>query len=245
VLGAGSGGMASARRAASYGAKVAIIEKGRLGGTCVNLGCVPKKIMFATAQISEYLHDAEDYGFSQPSHSFNWGKVKEKRDAYIKKLNEIYEDNLKKENVTLIRGEAKFVDRQTIICNNETFTAEHILIASGGRPHIPEINGKEFAHTSDDFFSFTQLPKRAAIIGSGYIAVELAGILNALGTEVHLFIRGPTVLSKFDHMLQEMLTNEYKAAGIQLFHYSQVTALERDQKDKKKIKFNCENYSSF
>jgi len=240
VLGGGSGGMGAARRAASYGIKTAIIEKSRLGGTCVNLGCVPKKIMYNTAAMRESLHDAEGYGYHFGDIKFDWGKVKSKRDAYIKNLNKIYEENLKKDGVTFIAGEAKFIDSHTIRVGDQTYSGKHVLIAAGSTPTVPDIEGKELAQVSDDFFYWEQQPKKVAIAGSGYIAVELAGILNALGSDVHMFVRGPKLLAKFDHILSESLEMEYKTVGIHLYHWTEFKSLSKnsDGKIDMKIKSN-------
>ncbi|KAG8130304.1 hypothetical protein E2320_016904 [Naja naja] len=194
VLGGGSGGLASARRAAQLGARAAVVEKGRLGGTCVNVGCVPKKVMWNTAVHSEFIHDHMDYGFKIADVKFNWKIIKEKRDAYVKKLNEIYQNNLNKDHVETIRGHASFTadPEPTIEVDGKKYTAPHILIATGGRPVIPsesEIPGASLGISSDGFFELEELPKRSVIVGAGYIAVELAGILSALGSKTSLLIR--------------------------------------------------------
>ncbi|KAJ2152453.1 Glutathione reductase, partial [Coemansia sp. RSA 353] len=150
VIGGGSGGMACARRAASYGAKVAVIEgSGRLGGTCVNVGCVPKKVMFNGASIVEAIEDAKHYGITVDKHSFDWGFLKHARDEYVKRLNGIYERNLNKENVEYIDGTASFVSSTEIKVNDDVFKASHILIATGGHPVIPKIEGSEHGIDSD------------------------------------------------------------------------------------------------
>lgn len=222
VIGGGSGGIASARRAASYGAKVALIEGGRLGGTCVNVGCVPKKVMWAAASMAEMLHDANDYGFDVSVGGFDWAKLKNSRDAYIKRLNGIYETNLSKSGVEYISGWAKFVGPKKVMVGDDTYEADHILIASGGRPVIPSIEGAELGMTSDGFFELESLPKSVTIVGSGYIAVELAGVLNALGSEVHLLIRGPRVLRSFDQGIGEMLMNQMEESGVHIHRETQI-----------------------
>jgi len=214
VIGAGSGGIASARRAAEYGAKVGIAEYTRLGGTCVNVGCVPKKVMWNTATMAEHIEDAKDYGFSTGSVSFDWKTIKEKRDAYIKRLNGIYETNLGKSDVTLFRGNAKFTDVNTIQVNDDIIRAKHVIIASGGQPRMPKIPGAEHAISSDGFFELETLPARSVIVGAGYIAVELAGILNALGSKTSLVIRHKNFLRTFDEDLQTCLMEETEAAGV-------------------------------
>merc|ERR1712137_223287 len=207
---------ASARRAAEYGAKVGIAEYTRLGGTCVNVGCVPKKVMWNTATMAEHIEDAKDYGFSTGSVSFDWKTIKEKRDAYIKRLNGIYETNLGKSDVTLFRGNAKFTDVNTIQVNDDIIRAKHVIIASGGQPRMPKIPGAEHAISSDGFFELESLPKRTVVVGAGYIAVELAGILNALGSDTSLVIRHKNFLRTFDEDLQECLMVETEDAGVKV-----------------------------
>ncbi|MEL7372264.1 MAG: FAD-dependent oxidoreductase, partial [Myxococcota bacterium] len=152
VIGGGSGGLASARRASKHGAKVGIIESGRLGGTCVNVGCVPKKVMWNAASVAEALHDAQDYGFDVKPGAFDWKKVKDARDAYVQRLNGIYARNLDVDQVTSIEGHGKFVGPKTVEVNGQTYTADHILIAVGGRPRWPTIPGAELGMSSDGFF---------------------------------------------------------------------------------------------
>jgi len=216
VIGGGSGGIATSRRAASYGAKVGIIERqGRLGGTCVNVGCVPKKVMWNCSSIAESIHDSEGYGFDVQINGFHWEKLKEKRDEYVKKLNGIYERNLNNSKVTIIHGEAQFVDGNHVQVGNVVYNAKHIVIAVGGSPTIPEISGKEFGISSDDFFDrLDHLPSKTVIVGAGYIAVEFAGVLNAFGSEVHLCIRNEFPLRTFDEIIQESVTREMENAGI-------------------------------
>jgi len=218
VLGAGSGGVASARRAASYGAKVAIIEKARLGGTCVNVGCVPKKIMWACASVAEALHDANDYGHKITNNGFDWPKIKQSRDAHIKKLNGIYARLLKNSGCTLIRGTGKFVGAKKIEVTDAegkkaVYSGDNILIAVGGAPIIPSVPGAEHGIDSDGFFELEDLPKKAVVVGAGYIAVELTGIFNALGSDTHLLIRRKTFLRSFEPMLSEALMTEMEGSG--------------------------------
>ena len=205
-LGAGSGGIASANRAARYGAKVALIEGKALGGTCVNVGCVPKKVMWHGAQIAEAVKMyAPDYGFDLSFNGLNWSKLIESREAYIERIHGSYERVLGNNQVTVIQGFARFVDSKTIEVNGEHYTADHILIAVGGQPSIPGIEGAELGIDSDGFFALTEQPKRAAIVGAGYIAVEIAGVLNALGTDTHLFVRKEAPLRSFDPMVIDTL----------------------------------------
>ncbi|XP_071287382.1 glutathione reductase, mitochondrial isoform X5 [Agelaius tricolor] len=194
VLGGGSGGLAGARRAAELGARVALVEPQRLGGTCVNVGCVPKKVMWNTAVHAEFVHDHADYGFETAGVKFNWRTIKEKRDAYVQRLNDIYENNVKKAHIDIIRGYGKFTadPEPTIEVNGKKYTAPHILIATGGRPAVPsdsEIPGASLGMTSDGFFDLEELPRRSVVVGAGYIAVEMVGILSTLGSKSSLLIR--------------------------------------------------------
>ena len=198
VIGGGSGGIAAARRAALHGARVAVVEQQRLGGTCVNVGCVPKKLMWHAAGFADAFHKAEGYGFSVDGWSLDWGKLVSRREAYLRRLNGIYETNLSNDDITLINGHAKFVAPKTVEVNGEQITATHILIATGGQPVWPEKPGAALGIDSDGFFALTEQPKRIALVGSGYIAVELAGMLQALGSEVHLLLRRQQVLREFE-----------------------------------------------
>jgi glutathione reductase (NADPH) len=219
VVGGGSGGLACAQRAAEYGAKVAVIESHRLGGTCVNVGCVPKKVMWNAASVALSLADAEDYGFSVNVGDSDWPHLKTKRDAYVLRLNGIYERNLAAKGVTYVRGAARFLDKGTVGVNGERLAAQHIVIATGGRPRVPELPGAEHGITSDGFFSLEQRPKRVAIVGSGYVACELAGAFHQLGTEVEIFIRKDHLLMSFDAMLGKSLMREMHEQGIIIHHH--------------------------
>ena len=182
AIGGGSGGIASINRAAMYGQKCALIEAKELGGTCVNVGCVPKKVMWHAAQIREAIHMyGPDYGFDTTINKFNWETLIASRTAYIDRIHTSYENVLGKNNVDVIKGFARFVDAKTLEVNGETITADHILIATGGRPSHPDIPGVEYGIDSDGFFALPALPERVAVVGAGYIAVELAGVINGLG----------------------------------------------------------------
>nr|AXB87811.1 glutathione reductase [Ruditapes philippinarum] len=228
VIGGGSGGLASARRAAEFGKKCAVLEEARWGGTCVNVGCVPKKIMFNTAMHSEFIHDHKHYGFDVEVKGFSWGKVKAARDAYIKRLNGIYESNLEKSKVEKIVGHATFTDDGYVEVNGEKITAEHIMIATGGKPMVPSIPGGEHAITSDGFFELEDLPKKVVVVGAGYIAVELAGIFNALGSDTSICIRYDQVLRNFDGMISHTLTSELENSGMKVCRRTQVTKVTKE-----------------
>ncbi|MEB6381342.1 glutathione-disulfide reductase [Leclercia adecarboxylata] len=214
AIGGGSGGIASINRAAMYGQKCALIEAKDLGGTCVNVGCVPKKVMWHAAQIREAIHlYGPDYGFDTTINNFDWDRLIASRTAYIDRIHTSYDNVLGKNNVDVIRGFARFVDAKTIEVNGETITADHILIATGGRPSHPAIPGAEYGIDSDGFFELPALPKRVAIVGAGYIAVELAGVINGLGAQAHLFVRKHAPLRNFDPLIVDTLVEVMKAEG--------------------------------
>ncbi len=228
VIGAGSGGIASARRAAEYGASCAVIEHARLGGTCVNVGCVPKKVMWTTSRIAEILQDAPDYGFSFSKPTFEWGKIKKSRDEYIKRLNQIYARNLDGSQVKRIFGSAKFIAPNTITVEDQTYTAPHILIATGGRPSVPNIPGIEHSITSDGFFEMENLPKKVVISGAGYIATEFAGMLHGLGSHVTMVLRKDLLLRGFDATVAGAVMDEMKNAGVEFVLNTQIDGIEKN-----------------
>ncbi len=228
VIGAGSGGLASAQRAAEYGAKVAIVESGRLGGTCVNVGCVPKKVMWNAADIADGLEDATDYGFRiTAAEPHDWSLLKTKRDAYVQRLNGIYEANLAKRQIEIVRGRASFGDGGRVEVAGRTLTAPHVLIAVGGRPMLPAIAGAELGITSDGFFELEKRPDRVAVVGSGYIAIELTGILASLGAKATLVLRGHRALKDFDSMLGEAMLKIMRDEGIEIATNAWPHTLER------------------
>ncbi len=217
AIGGGSGGLASVFRAAGYGKKCAIIETKALGGTCVNVGCVPKKVMWYGAQMAENIHNyAADYGFDLEVKEFSFKKLIESRQAYISRIHTSYASNAAKNNVDIINGYAKFIDKNTLDVDGEKITADKIIIATGGRPFVPPVKGAEFGIDSNGFFELKELPKRVGIIGAGYIGVEVAGVLNSLGVETHLFMREETPIFNFDPFLIEALVEMAKDQGIHL-----------------------------
>lgn len=247
AIGGGSGGIASANRAAMRGAKVALIEAKHMGGTCVNVGCVPKKAMWFGAQVAEAINKySPDYGFDVTLNKFDWSKLVESREAYISRIHGSYERGLAGNGVTVINGFAKFVDNKTVEVNGEHYTADHISIAVGGRPTIPNIEGAEHGIDSNGFFALTEQPKRAIVVGAGYIAVELAGVLHSLGTDTKLAVRKCSPLRNFDPMLSStlmelmeeeklhVLTNsvperlEKKDDGSLVLHFENGTNVETD-----------------
>lgn len=224
-IGGGSGGLAAAKRAAEYGAKALVIEAKKLGGTCVNVGCVPKKIMWHAAQIAEFSHLAQDYGFEPLSPAFNYSTFAEKRDAFITKLNGIYANGLENSKVDVVSGYAKFVDNNTVAVGEKTYTAEHIIIAVGGEPLIPNIDGAELGMDSDDFFALRELPRSIAVVGAGYIAVELAGVMNALGVETHLIVRKNRFLKQIDDDIYHILCEQMQKDGVHIHFESQIASV--------------------
>ncbi len=216
VIGGGSGGLAHAQRAAEYGAKAAVIEYGPLGGTCVNVGCVPKKVMWNAAHHAHGFSHAADYGFDIDVKGHDWAGLKGRRDDYIERLNGIYERNLDNKGVTYIAGSARMVDAHTVDVDGKTYKADRIVIATGGRPMVPDIPGAELGITSDGFFELEERPQRVLIAGSGYVAVELAGVFNALGSDVQLVVRKDSVLRDFDAMLGAELMGAMDHSGINL-----------------------------
>jgi len=227
AVGGGSGGLAAAQRAAEYGARCLVIERGRLGGTCVNVGCVPKKVMWHAADIAQTLRDAPEYGFTleQPPH--DWASLVERREAYIRRLNGIYERNLNNKSVDWVSGSAQFVDAHTVSVDGQHYTAPHIIVATGGEPIVPDLPGAELGITSDGFFALAQRPQRIALIGTGYVAVELAGVLQSLGSDVELLARYDSVLRSLDPMLQEAVMVALQRDGVALRLHSIPEGLQR------------------
>lgn len=228
AIGGGSGGLACAQRAAEYGARAAVIERGPLGGTCVNVGCVPKKVMWNAASVASSISDARAYGFDVGEANHDWLTLKTKRDAYIARLNGIYARNLAAKSIELLTGDAHFVDANTIEVGGRLLSARHIVIATGGTPSVPELPGAELGITSDGFFSLQTRPRRVAVVGSGYIACELAGAFHDLGSEVEMFIRTRHLLNQFDSMLGDSLLRELRARGIVIHEQVVPTGLRAD-----------------
>lgn len=205
AIGAGSGGIASANRAAQRGAKAAVIEAKAVGGTCVNVGCVPKKVMWYGAHIAEALKYSSAYGFDLQQNGFDWATLVRNREAYIERIHGGYQRGFAAHGVTYIEGFARFIDAHTVEVNGERIHANHITVASGAKSRWPELPGAEYGIDSDGFFALTEQPRKAAVVGAGYIAVEIAGVLHALGSDTHLLIRGDRPLRGFDHDITTML----------------------------------------
>lgn len=228
VIGGGSGGIAAARRAASYGARTAIIEAKRIGGTCVNVGCVPKKVMWTTSRLAELLHDAPEYGFNIHGDGFDWAAIKSSRDAYVARLNDIYHRNLSTSEVTEIEGFGRFTGVHIVATGDAELAADHVLIATGSAPIVPDIPGADLGITSDGFFELEQQPRRVAVVGAGYIATEFAGVLNGLGSEVSMFLRKDRLLRGFDVTLRETVMDEMQSAGVNILTSVSISALRRE-----------------
>jgi glutathione reductase (NADPH) len=228
VIGGGSGGLACAQRAVEYGARALIVESQRLGGTCVNVGCVPKKVMWNAAQIAHAIDDAAAYGFEVGGGQLDWPRLKQGRDAYVLRLNGIYERNLANRKVDLLRGHATLAAPHVLQVGERRISARHVVIATGGRPHLPAIPGAALGLTSDGFFELETQPRRVAIVGSGYIAVELAGVFLALGSDTTLVIRTQQVLRHFDAMLGEGLLSIMRDEGATIATDAVPAALHAD-----------------
>ena len=228
AIGGGSGGIALANRAASYGARCLIIEKDSvMGGTCVNRGCVPKKAMWYGADMAHAIRNAPAYGFDVKAAKFDWSTFVGKRQAYIGNINKYYLSSFEKNGVDTQFGLAKLVDTNTIEVNGKKISAERIALAPGGSPTVPDIPGKALAITSDGFFELNRQPEKVLVLGAGYIAVELAGMLQALGTDVTLGIRKKTFLRDFETMLSSNLTDAMLADGVTISTEFTAAKIER------------------
>ena len=238
AIGAGSGGIASANRAAIRGAKAAVIEAKHVGGTCVNVGCVPKKVMWYGAHIAEAIKYSPSYGFELEQKGFDWATMVKNREAYIERIHGGYHRGFQGNGVEFIEGFAKFVDHKTVEVHGEKITADHITIATGGRPMIPEVPGAEHGIDSDGFFALTEQPKKAAVIGAGYIAVEIAGVFHALGTDTHLMVRRDRPLRTFDKDITDGLLERMKQDGPEL--HTETTVREVVKQDDGRLTLHFE-----
>ena len=239
VIGGGSGGIASANRAAMHGAKVILFEGKEVGGTCVNVGCVPKKVMWYGAQVAETLHRyAGEYGFDVTINKFDFATLKANRQAYIDRIHGSYERGFDSNGVERVYEYARFVDPHTVEVAGERYTAPHILIATGGHALYPNIPGSEYGITSDGFFELDEVPKRTAVIGAGYIAVEVAGVLNALGSDTHLFVRKDRPLRTFDKDIVDVLVDELAKSGPTLHTHANATEVVKNADDSLTISFD-------
>jgi glutathione reductase (NADPH) len=226
VIGGGSGGLASARRAASYGARVALVEAGNLGGTCVNVGCVPKKVMWNAAQLAEAFNAAAGYGFYVEVRGLDYASLVQRREAFVARMRAVYAKNLDTDGVELVSGRGRFTGPREVTVGDRTLSADHVLIATGSSASVPDVPGAELGATSDGFFALQSLPKRVLLVGAGYIAVELAGVLRGLGSEVTLAMRHDRPLRGFDAMLGDALRLAMEEDGIRVLHETNVAKVE-------------------
>ena len=240
AIGAGSGGLSVVERAAEYGKKCLVIEAKTIGGTCVNAGCVPKKIMWFAANVAAQINSAQGFGFDVEMRGFSWKKLKQGRDNYINGIVNWYGGYLEKLGIDYIYGFGKLVDKNTVSVNGKSYTAKHIVLAPGGEPFVPALEGAEFGISSDGFFELEELPKKVAVIGGGYIGVELAGVLNSLGAKVEIFCRS-ALLRGFDETIQNTLEKDYRAFGIKIHHHIHIEKLLKN----KTIKSNKGDFKGF
>ena len=231
VIGAGSGGVRAARMAAKQGARVAVAEDRYLGGTCVNVGCVPKKLFVYASQFREEFLAAQGFGWSIAESSFDWSRLMANKNQEIKRLQGVYDHLLDNSGVALINGKASFIDAHTVRVGDKQYRSEHILVATGGWPSVPDFPGKEYSVTSNEMFALDNLPERILIVGGGYIAVEFAGILHGLGVETTLCYRGSKLLRGFDEDVRDFVAQEMSKKGIRILFETDVVAIEQRGND--------------
>ena len=229
AIGAGSGGLSAVERASEYGKKCAVVEVNQVGGTCVNVGCVPKKVMWFAANAAQTIKNSNGFGFDISINDFSWTKLKDGRENYINGINEWYDGYLEKLGIDYFHGFGKLIDKNTISVNGENLTADTIVLSPGGEPSVPKIEGAKYGITSDGFFELNELPKRVAVVGGGYIGVELAGVLNSLGSEVSLFVRSQKLLNGFDELIQSSLENDYREHGIKIEFGTSIDKISKDK----------------
>ena len=227
AIGGGSGGLAVAEKAAQLGRKVAIIESHRLGGTCVNNGCVPKKVMWYAANLAHAVDDAGDFGITAQRGMTDWNRLVSGRESYIRNINAYWNGHVEDNNIDRIYGHARFVGDKTIEVDGRHYSADHIAIATGGKPIVPPVPGAELGITSDGFFELDAMPEKVAIVGGGYIGVELSGVLRALGSEVTIIALEDRIMELFDPMISEVLSSEMKRQGIRVQTGFQVAELSK------------------
>lgn len=228
VIGAGSGGVRTARMSAQYDAKVIVAEEQYLGGTCVNVGCVPKKLFVYASAFEEEFRTAAGFGWTVPPQSFDWPTLRDNKTQEIERLNGIYRNLLKQSGVELIEGRAQITGPNSVTVNGREYTAGKILVCTGGRPFVPDFPGNEHVITSEQAFYLDTLPKRMVIVGGGYIAVEFAGIFHGLGVETHLFYRGPLFLRGFDEDVRQHLATEMAKKGVHLHFDTDIEQISKD-----------------
>jgi len=227
VIGAGSGGVRACRIAAAHGARVAVAEDRYLGGTCVNVGCVPKKLLVYASHFADDFEDAAGFGWTVGERKFDWSKLIANKNAEITRLNGIYQSMLEDSGVKIVDGTAKLEDAHTVVVGDDRYTAEYILVAVGGWPVVPDIPGKDLAITSNEAFFLDDLPARVLVVGGGYISVEFAGIFHGLGSQVTQLYRGPLFLRGFDDDMRSFLADEMRKKKIDLRFDTNITALAK------------------
>ena len=238
VIGAGSGGVRASRMASSFGAKVAVCEDLYMGGTCVNVGCVPKKLYVYASEFSADFHDAKGFGWQSGVVSFDWSTLRDNKTAEISRLNGIYDNILDNANVEVIKGRGRIVDAHTVAINGKQYTTERILIAVGGWPFVPDIQGREYVVSSNQVFDLETFPKRIVVVGGGYIAVEFAGIFNGLGSQVTQLYRGDLFLRGFDNEVRDFAAQEIAKKGVDLRFNIDVTSIEKQTDGSLKVNLN-------
>lgn len=238
VIGAGSGGVRASRMASSFGARVAVCEDRYMGGTCVNVGCVPKKLYVYASEYGAHFNEAEGFGWQTNKASFDWPTLRENKIAEISRLNGIYDDILDNANVEVIKGRGKIVDQHTVEVAGKNYTTERILIAVGGWPFIPDIQGREHVVSSNEVFDLEAFPKRIVVVGGGYIAVEFAGIFNGLGSRVTQLYRGDLFLRGFDNEVRDFAAQEIIKKGVDLRFDIDVTSVEKQADGSLKVNLN-------
>ena len=252
VIGAGSGGVRAARFAAGYGARVAVAESRYLGGTCVNVGCVPKKLLVYGAHFADDFEQAQGFGWELGEARFDWSTLISNKNREIERLNDIYRNLLVNSGVTLLEGHARIVDEHSVELGGQRYSAKHILIATGGWPQIPEVPGHEYAIGSNEVFFLEQLPKRVLVVGGGYIAVEFASIFNGLGTKTSLLYRGDLFLRGFDKAVRLHLQDELNKRGVDLQFNSDIARIDKQAdgsllatlKDGRALETDCVFYAT-
>lgn len=238
VIGAGSGGVRASRMAASYGAKVAICEDLYMGGTCVNVGCVPKKLYVYASEYSSHFEDAKGFGWQTIQAPFDWSTLRDNKTSEISRLNGIYDDILGSANVEVISGRGRLVDAHTVDVNGQHYTAERILLAVGGWPFVPEFSGSEWVVSSNEIFDLERFPERLVVVGGGYIAVEFAGIFNALGADVTQVYRGDLFLRGFDDEVRDLAAKEIVKKGVDVRFNTDVKSIDKRANDSLIVKLN-------
>jgi len=238
VIGAGSGGVRASRMASSFGAKVAVCEDRYMGGTCVNVGCVPKKLYVYASEYSRHFNESKGFGWSTGEIAFDWATLRDNKTEEISRLNSIYDGILNKANVEIIKGRGRIVDQHTVEVNGKKYTTERILLAVGGWPFIPDFKGREHVISSNEVFDLETFPKRLVVVGGGYIAVEFAGIFNGLGSEVTQLYRGDLFLGGFDNEVRDFAAQEIAKKGVNLRFNTDVTSIDKQADQSLKVNLN-------